>query len=122
MLRESGHADINIFEDSRLYRFKCALDSEMKRLNDTGKHMAKRQVQPISAIEEDHLWHLGLLGNSSPAVLLDTIVWQIGLYFALRSGGEYRRLRHYPSQITLAESPGGRSYLLYKEDISKTNH
>ena len=57
----------------------------MKKLNGTGKYITKRQAQPISTIEEGRLWELGLLGDSSPAVLLNTIVWQIGLYFALRS-------------------------------------
>ena len=75
----------------------------MKKLNATGKYIAKHQAQPFSAIEEDHLCDLGLLRDSFSAVLLNIIDWQIGVYFALRSGGEHRRLRHYPSQITLVE-------------------
>ena len=120
-LREHGRADIKIFENPALHGFKATIDGEMKRLNKTGKYVNKKQAQPIAVEQEDRLWELGLLGDHSPHVLLNTIIYQVGLFFALRSGSEHRRLRHSPSQIELVEPPGGRAYLIYREDISKTN-
>ena len=67
------------------------------------------------------LWELGLLGDHSPRVLLNTIIYQVGFFFALRSGNEHRRFRHSPPQIQLFEPPNDRAYLVYREDISKTN-
>ena len=77
----------------------------------------KRQAEPISQQEEETLWQQGLLGDKDPQVLLDTMVFCNGLYFALRSGREHRQLRLRPCQIQLIE--GERPYLQYTEDISK---
>ena len=70
---------------------------------------------------EEHLWELGLLGSSSPATLLNTLVYMVGLYFALRSGNEHRRLCFFPSQSQIIEEPGSCAYIEYKEGVSKTN-
>ena len=59
---------------------------------------------------EDMLWGKGLLGDLLPQQLLDTFGFYIGLYLALRSGSEHRRLRHHPSQIQL---PNGSAHLVY---------
>ena len=66
------------------------------------------------------MWEKGLLGEHNPQVLLDTLVYYIGLYFAIW-GGEHRKLRHDPSQIQLVEPAGGMPYLVFMEDVSKTN-
>ena len=93
----------------------------MKRLNAARNYIEKRQAQVITASDEDYRWNLGLLGEHSPQVLFDTIVYMVGLYFALRSGNEHRRLRHNPSQLQVIEPPDGRAYIIYREDVSKTN-
>ena len=120
-LRESDRADVNLFDDAHLHCFRSMLASEMKRLHATGNYLEKRKALPISTEQEDRLWEMGLLEDHSPSVLVNTIIWYVGLYFALRSGGEHRRLRNCPSQVLLFEPPEGRSYLVYKEDVSKTN-
>ena len=70
---------------------------------------------------EDTLWEKGLLGDYSPQVLSDTMVYLNRLCFALRSGEEHRRLHFKLAQIQLVEPPGGTAYLVYKEGMSKTN-
>ena len=97
------------------------MDGELKRLNGTGKYVYKKKADIITAEMEEILWKNGLLGEHSPQVLVNTLVYLMGLCFALRSGDDHQRLRHYPSQVQLVEPPNSIAYLHYKQDISKTN-
>ena len=120
-LRATGRAEVNIFEQAEFHMFHTTLDSEMKCLSSTGQYIHKRQAEPITVEDESLLCELGLLGTTSPTVLLHTLVYMVGLYFALRSGSEHRWLWYAPAQIELIEKPHSRPYLIYQEDISKTN-
>ena len=91
----------------------------MKRLQRKGLGSRKRQAQVLTIENEEKLWKSGLLGDSNPKHLLDTMVFCNGLYFALRSGREHRQLRFNPCQIEVVEKDDERSYLKYIEDISK---
>ena len=55
----------------------------------------------------------------SPQVLIDTMIFMAGLYFALRSGDEHRQLRF--SSVELVEKPGCTPCLVYTESVSKNN-
>ena len=79
-----------------LQKFQLTLDAEMKCLASKGKGV-KKQAQPITCEEEERLWQLGLFGDHNAQALVDTMVFQIDLYFALRSGQEHRRLRYHSS-------------------------
>ena len=83
--------------------------------------MYKKKADLITSEMEEILWQKGLLGDHSPQVLVNTMVYLVGLCFTLRSGDDHRRLRHFSSQIQLAEPPNGTAYLHYKQDASKTN-
>ena len=120
-LRSNGKPELDIFKDKELVQFRAVLDSEMKRLQGLGIGTAQRIAEPITFEEEELLWQKGILGDSSPQSLLDTMFYMNGLYFALRGGKEHQNLRHEPSQIQLVEKLGERPYLLYREDVSK-NH
>ena len=63
-----------------------------------------------------------MLGSNTPAQLLDTIVFSFGLNFALRAGQEHCNLRRGQlSQLQIKTDQDGARYLLYTEDVSKTN-
>ena len=111
--------DLNLLKDPQFSRFQRTLDAEMKRLRSTGLGVKKRKAEPISISDENLLWEKKLLGDHSARVLLDTMVFYYGMYFALRSGLEHRNLLQ--SQIVLVEPPGATPYLVYTENFSKNN-
>ena len=118
-VRWNGKPQIDFFKDASFSKFRATLDAEMKNLQRKGIGTKKKKAEIFTEEEEELLWQKGILGDSTPNVLLNTIVFYNGLYFALRSGGEHRQLRSNPCQIEVIDRPGERAFLKYTEDISK---
>ena len=119
-LRLKDRADINVFTDAAFNLHRQVFDSQMKTLNATGK-FEERPSDIITESMEDKLWGMNFLGDLTPGVLLDTVFYYVGLCFALRGGDEHCRLRHDPGQIKLYEQSGSLGFLVYTEDVSKSN-
>ena len=64
--------EINIFKDPVFVGFQKTLDSEMKRLRTLGLGAKKK-------------WDMGLLGDSNPRSLLDTMLFLCGIHFAVKN-------------------------------------
>ena len=111
--------EVDFFQQPAYDNLKRTLDAKMKELTEKGVKSEKKKAEIITEDMEDILWKKGLLGDHSPQVLLDTMVYCNGVYFALRSGKEHRQLRGKPCQITVVDKPHQRPYLLYQESSSK---
>ena len=72
-LTKAGRTEIDIFNDPDFLLFQYTLDSLMKQLKSTGNF----EVTKAEVITEelDLLWNKGLLGDYSPQVLLDTVLF-----------------------------------------------
>ena len=74
--------------DKLFKHLQDSLDAEVKRLTGLGVGSNIKEGQALSEDEENKVDKLRLLGDSSPGVLLDTMVFRIGKNFSLRNGKE----------------------------------
>ena len=109
---------INFFTQPEMELFEKTFDGEMRRLTAKGIAHSTKQAEPIACNEEETLWKKGLLGKTLPSVLLNTMVFMCGMYFALCSGQEHRELGFSQLQINKRE---GKKSLIYYENASKAN-
>ena len=93
----------------------------MKQGASAGVGVDVKLAKVISESDENYLWEHGYLGNGNPEILRNTLIWVLGLNFALRAGQEHRNLRMKNSQLSVGIDEDGKQYLGYKEDVSKTN-
>ena len=89
-LRDNGRPGLNVFEAPTFKHFQDWLDAEIKQLTNIGVGSTVKQAEPLCEDQKQKLWNLGLLGEDSPSVLLNTMVFLIGKNFSLRSGREQR--------------------------------
>ena len=83
---------VDFLSGPEFHRLQSVMDAKMKSLKKSGIGIKRKQAEAISYKDEELLWKSGHLGESSPKVLLDTMVWMNGLFFALWSRSEHRNL------------------------------
>ena len=110
---------VDIFKDPAFALFRSVFDSTLKDLHSQGVGTTKKQAQVISEDLEESLWEENVLGEDTPKKLLDTMVYLLGVNFALRSGKEHRSLR--TDMFKVVENPICKPYLVYTETGSKNN-
>ena len=103
---------------------KFTLDNIMKERTSEGVGISVRRAEVLLFSDEDVLWSLGFLGTHNPQVLLNTVVYMLGISCALHDGKEHRQLRSPPnkSQFHFFYDDQGKLCFHYVEDVGlKTN-
>ncbi len=65
----------------------------MKKLTKDGVICEYQQSKAISVEEEDMMWNTGLFGDNTPEKLVNTLLYLIGLHFALCACDEHKALK-----------------------------
>ena len=111
------------FDSKKFVNLRNVLDNLMKRRTALGMG-TKVSSSVISMEQEGVMFEKGILGKHSPLVLLDTVIYMMGLHFAFQGGVEYCRLRRpgFGCQINVNVPDKGRERLIYREDpLAKNN-
>ncbi|ESO94718.1 hypothetical protein LOTGIDRAFT_160951 [Lottia gigantea] len=81
-LRQNGRL-IAFMDDEEYQGLISVLNSKMKELSRLGLGIDTKKSEVITIEQEEILWSKGLLGESNPQHLLDTLLFLFGLHFAL---------------------------------------
>ncbi|CAC5399500.1 unnamed protein product [Mytilus coruscus] len=97
---------ISILDERDFSALRSVLDSRMKELSRNGIFLNTKKADVINADQETYMWSNNILGTDTPKKLCYTLLYCIGLNFALRAGQEHRNLRVVTnSQISVKISP-----------------
>ena len=112
--------EVRLLQEGVFSILKNTVDTRMKELAAAGHRAPRKQAAIITKEEEEAMWSNGVLGDDTPQKLVDTLLYLIGLHFALRAGEEHRNLRFENSQLSVHTDNSGEIFLKYTEDVSKS--
>ena len=118
-MKEKKPDSLNIFDcensDFKLLFNTC--DSFFQELREDGVGNTSKATEAITRDDEEKLWSLGTLSDSSPKGLLNAVFFLNRKNFVLRGGAEHRCLKL--SQLVRNVSPEGKLRYTYTENCSK---
>ena len=118
--RQRQNQDIVKFlVDNKYFVVKQVLDAEMKDACKHNLNFTHKQSDIIDEHMENMLWEEEYLSAENPRKLLTTVLYLIGLHFALRGGQEHKQLTVDNFELIHKD---GKNALKYKETFSKTYH
>lgn len=104
---------MSIWTDGEFASTRQALDAAMRETAKDGNMNGSQTASAIPAADEAPLWERGVLGDSTPKILLFTVIFLIGKVFGLRGGRELHLLQ-FNKEIRLT-TEGEDEILLYVE-------
>ena len=117
-LRQSGNPKVNFFKGCCFCRLSYI--SWCQNENSSSIGSKRKQAKPLT-LEEKQLWNKKVLGDHNPHALLNTMIFMVGMYFALRSGDEHRQIHHSPCQFSWLRNPvKGHIYFIQKTGLKIT--
>ena len=110
-LKSQCGKNFRFFNDDFFSKLRTSLDTVMKEGSAAGIGVHSKRAEVITLDEENQLWSKNILGDGNGKQSVETLVYLLGLHFALRGGKEHRQLRWANSQIALKYDDERKKYL-----------
>ena len=112
--------------DGEFSQLRTVLDNLMKERAAQNIGNVVKRAEMLSFEEENLIWEKGVLGDSNPTQVRETVLFMLGVHVGLRAGDERYNLRResdkFPSQLSFKRDNKGIRCLVYTEDsVTKTN-
>ncbi len=93
--RRSSSSRVSMFDksDVRFRSLRNTMEVVFQSLHEEGIGVEVRHVSIITEEEEERLWQLGVLGDTSPKTLVHSVFFLNGKNFCLRGGRDHRNLK-----------------------------
>ncbi len=102
-------------------KVRNTLDNRMMSLSREGFITPKSKAQVITYSQEDNMWKSGILSSETPERLVYTLLYSLGVQFALQAGEEHKSLK-IGKQLSLEKDVNtGEDFLQYVEHTAKNN-
>ena len=93
----------------------------MKSLSREGFITPKSKAQFITYSQEENMWKTGILSSETPERLLYTLLYSLGVQFALCAGEEHKSLKIGKQLSVETDVDTGEEFLQYVEHTAKNN-
>ena len=120
-LFKENRRPFKFFNDEQFFDLKNTLDNRMKALTKQGKVAKSEKAVPITFDEQEKLWEESILGDKTPVQLVDTLVYLLGIHFALLVTEEHKNLCVDCQFSVKFDESVGLKYIYYQEMSSKCN-
>ena len=111
-------SQVKFLSDTKFKAIRDVLDGMMKMASKEGKNLVAKKADIITPEMEDTLWKMQLLGDETPDKLLCTLLFYVGINFALRGSSEHANLTVNNFSLKIIDN---QRCLIYKESQSKCN-
>ncbi len=102
-------------QSTKFIKVRNTLDNHMKSLSREGYITPKSKAKVITYSQEEKMWNDHLLGDHMLERLLYTVLYLLGIQFALCAGEEHKSLK-FGKQLSLeTDSDSGDEFLQYVE-------
>ena len=111
-LREQNYG-YSILRDDKFYNSNKVLKGKASQLRQHGKGNRPNASQPLTWEDEEKLWSLGRLGNTTPESLLHTVWFQLTQHLGFRGCQEHKQAN--VEYFTFGVDENGYAYIMFDE-------